>query len=68
MKENRYDPLKRTDLTENEQLALRFMAARLHGYNFDLIDECVAEDYIGIRNQEFNKISYRGTKSNKNIS
>jgi hypothetical protein len=42
MKENPYDPRKRTDLTENERRALRFMAECLHRDNFDLIDEYVA--------------------------
>jgi len=46
MKENPYDPRKRTNLTENEQRALRFMDECLHGDNFDLIDEYVAEEYI----------------------
>jgi predicted SnoaL-like aldol condensation-catalyzing enzyme len=46
MKKNPYDPRKRTNLTENEQRALRFMTECLHGDNFDLIDEYVAEDYI----------------------
>lgn len=46
MKENPHDPLKRTNLTENEKRALRFMDECLHGDNFDLIDEYVAEDYI----------------------
>jgi predicted SnoaL-like aldol condensation-catalyzing enzyme len=46
MEENPYDPRKRTNLTENEQRALRFMTECLHGDNFDLIDEYVAEDYI----------------------
>ena len=44
MKENPYDPRKRTDFTENEQRALRFMDECLHGDNIDLIDEYVAED------------------------
>jgi hypothetical protein len=42
MKENPYDPRKRTDLTENERRALRFMAECLHRDNFDLNDEYVA--------------------------
>ena len=46
MKANPYDPRKRTNLTENEQRALRFMDECLHGDNFDLIVEYVAEDYI----------------------
>jgi hypothetical protein len=32
MEENPYDPRKRTNLTENEQRALRFMTECLHGY------------------------------------
>jgi predicted SnoaL-like aldol condensation-catalyzing enzyme len=46
MIENPYDPRKRSDLTENEQRTLRFMAECLHGDNVDLIDAYVAEDYI----------------------
>jgi len=40
MKENPHDPLKRTNLTENEQHALRFMVECLHGDNFDLLKFC----------------------------
>ena len=45
MTANPYDPLKRTDLTENEKRALRFMAECLHGDNFDLIEEYVMVEH-----------------------
>lgn len=43
---NRYDPLKRTDLSRREQILLQFTAEVVHGTNTALIDSLIAPDYI----------------------
>lgn len=46
MHPNPYDPLKRTDLSANEQLVLEFTGRCIHGADESMIDRCVASDYI----------------------
>ena len=46
MKENPYDPRRRTNLTENERRMLHFMQGCIHGDDESLIDRYVADDYV----------------------
>jgi len=45
MHHNPYDPLKRSDLTDNEKIVLAFTGRCIHGGDESLIDLMVAPDY-----------------------
>jgi predicted SnoaL-like aldol condensation-catalyzing enzyme len=46
MFDNPWDPRLRTDLTDNERVALHFMSDCMHGDDLSLVDRYVAEGYI----------------------